>query len=1226
MALKGASLGVAAPGGTPSTEKRKTKKDKVQNAWLATVSKTREHVPLPSLHLRISLTDISRPRLGKWSTPRRQGNENIEVVRTKSQAGMLRPRRLPTIYKSNSRLVIDPLETPSGESAKPDPNAAESEKDSVIVDISDRVQMHISASSPEKHSVIVEIPDGFEVKLSAGKKEPEQSPSRFVELNDDASVHELEAVYPTTNTSVDEVQLGDTIAFCEADDPTVSPSTEHMQPSLSVNIKQRRPKISLSIPRSKSFHVVPESGTPGSSFVLSPPSPPSSTTLYRSLTQPAVMRFSLISPLTPIDMPRPIRPYSTISVPLYMEASELVRATEEVPPVPTFTIKVDEYGSVCSFVEQIQAAQQSPAEVWVEDLEENSQDSEDGEAAVEEDNLAIVGDSPVEIDRSLTKKTMAESINKPLPPEPQMPLPATLPPLVYKPRQIRNTQSKESLRSRYSPIHTGKFDDFKRLSGGRSLSIDEATEELEWRLSSICEHLQPPENHWPQHSVHVSKDFLIQRSSSPPPFSQSEGSSPVRSPRRPIVRSNSANHIILQSRGLGDKKTRSCQDLQWPVRTPETSELSTVEESETWYRTASERSSADLSPSVFSEAGTDGTCQTEQSNTQEKVKEKVEAEIEKERVIDNIELPQAMQSSSIPADVAENIILRIMSNLTTLKDLFATAALNKGFYNTFKRHEMYLIKATLFKSSVAAWELRESSEENHITPTAYLRQYSVEIYTMGMLKSLILVQCESFLRPATIAGLVGTDQARSIEIDAAFWRVWTFCRLFGRDAGENEEIESQIDWLNGGHFARESDPSTSYGVGNGDGLSKSELYDMNELWTCLSVLVQTFHGRVAEARTAGIFDDCKVDEGRDEEAMLEEWTWYLLTLGPSCILALAPGSFSTAKNLGWTQWTPPASGPPTSRSKFLKGALTRVYEVRLVEEAKAKSSKVKEPPRASHRMTKSEIAREVDRARQTAFAKELRSQRHHSPSKSEPWTFSDERPMSKYSQIVRSLPIVGPGISPKDFESRTASRRSKDSNSRPSSRKSSHTTPERPDTPVLTSSSALPTADDDFPVSPTGHVFDDSFTPITETMNHNSGIVDPADRAMTHLVDVLGFPSEHAKWALTRSETGHGVDVERALEILLNGSPPGSRASSRAAEHSPIEVESSSAQPVYRRNRTPVRILHQRDSIVTTDEMTDKEKERANIMRMREKSYRVLGIGAPGKKFGSNLSKRLSRR
>lgn len=545
---------------------------------------------------------------------------------------------------------------------------------------------------------------------------------------------------------------------------------------------------------------------------------------------------------------------------------------------------------------------------------------------------------------------------------------------------------------------------------------------------------------------------------------------------------------------------------------------------------------------------------------------------------------------------------------------------------------MYLIKATLFKSSVAAWELREISEENQITPTAYLRQYSVEIYTMGMLKSLVLVQCESFLRPATIAGLVGTDQARSAEIDAAFWRLWTFCGLFGSTAGEEEDIEAQIDWLNGGQLARRRDPSSSFGIGNGNGLSKSGIYDMTELWTCLSVLVQTFHGRVGEAREVGIYANCKVDTSREEELLLEEWTWYLLTLGPSYILALAPGSFQTAENLGLTQWATPAPGPDSSRSKFFKKSLTRVYEARLVEEAKAKGGKVKRTSKASHRMTKSEAARELDRARQTAFAEELKSQRQHSPSKSEPCTFSDERPMSVYSQVVKSLPHGGSRISaqdlatmPKPSSQYTASRRS--------STKSGFTTPRGPRSPGLTSSSAVPSADDELPVSPTGIVREPS--PIItieevakEIANNKSMVVDPTDRAMSHLVDVLGFSKDDAKWALTRSETGHGIDVEKAVELLLHGSSPNSRASSREGVHSPIEVESSTARPTYQRKRTPVRIVQQRDSMVTTDEMTEKEKERANITRMREKSYRVLGIGTSqtGKKLGSTIGKRLSRR
>ncbi|KAF7507052.1 hypothetical protein GJ744_010980 [Endocarpon pusillum] len=1227
MALKGAIGGAASAPGLSSPEKRKASKEKkdrskVQSAWLATVSRTREKYPIPSLHMRISLTDgISRPRLGRWSVSRRSGNENIEVVRTKSQAGMLRPRRFPTIYKSNPRLFIDPFEHPLPERARPTSNKTDSYKQSVIVDLPERVQMHIASHSTEKHSVVEEVPNTLEIILAARIQQVQQSSSRFEELNDDASVHELEAVFPTASTPAEESHTSTAVLLCEADDPTALPTLDFLQRSFTMDVHQpRRPKISLCIPRSKSLHMLSGSGAPNATLLMT-------------------MRYSLISPLTPMDMPKPMRPYSTISVPLFMEASDLAQAREEIPPLPTFTASFSQKHSASSSTRHSRQLQNWSARQVQHQMarlnarEDNASSSSPSLSndADDEDDEDGTDEPCTQTTRSMTTKYMAASINKPLPPEPQMVIPNMLPPLAYKPRQVKMTQAQQNLpRSRYSPTHTGRLADFRKSASTKNPTLDQAIEELEWRLSSICERRSVSAGPWPNTPIQVRRGLMLMEPlRSPPPVPRSTDGGAVKTPRRPIVRSNSAGHIIFQSKDISQKRARSCHDLRWPGAASDTADIR-LEESETWYRTASERSSADLSHSVFSDADTDGTCQTEQSHAQDKLKEKekekVEVETEEECVINNVELPQAMQSSSVPAEVAETVILRIMSNMTTLKDLFATAALNKGFYNTFKRHEMYLIKATLRKSSIAAWELREISEENQLTPTAYLRQYSVEIYTMGMLKSLVLVQCESFLRPVTIAGLVGTDQTRSAEIDAAFWRVWTFCRLFGSSAGEDEDIEAQVDWLNGGELAREQDPSSSFGIGNGDGLSKSELYDMNELWTCLSVLVQTFHGRTGEARAVGIYEKCNIDSKRDEELLLEEWTWYLLTLGPSCILALAPGSFSTAKDLGLTEWSPPAPGQGRSRSKFFKEALTQVYEARLAEELKAKSGKAKRTSKASHRVTRSEEARELDRLRQTAFAEELRSQRQHSPSKSEPWTFSDERPMSVYSQVVSALPHEASRISAQDLAAmpKPPSNQERQSPAKYSTRE--QTTPPRSPTPVLARSSAVLTAEEDIPANSTGNVTVAS--PVitsARVANDSYEIVDPADRAMTHLVDVLGFGKEAAKWALTRSETGHGVDVEKAVEILLHGSPPTSRASSRGEMHSPIEIESSIARPEYVRKRTPVRILQQRDSIVTTDDMTEREKQQANITRMREKSYRVLGIGAPqgGKKFGSTLGRRL---
>ena len=67
--------------------------------------------------------------------------------------------------------------------------------------------------------------------------------------------------------------------------------------------------------------------------------------------------------------------------------------------------------------------------------------------------------------------------------------------------------------------------------------------------------------------------------------------------------------------------------------------------------------------------------------------------------------------------------------------------------------------------------------------------------------------------------------------------------------------------------------------------------------------------------------------------VVEEWVWYLLTLGPSVILDLATPSdqagsngFVIAAENGWTSWSLPAEG--MSRSTFLKEAVTRVYQER----------------------------------------------------------------------------------------------------------------------------------------------------------------------------------------------------------------------------------------------------------------------------------------------------------
>jgi hypothetical protein len=61
-----------------------------------------------------------------------------------------------------------------------------------------------------------------------------------------------------------------------------------------------------------------------------------------------------------------------------------------------------------------------------------------------------------------------------------------------------------------------------------------------------------------------------------------------------------------------------------------------------------------------------------------------------------------------------------------------------------------------------------------------------------------------------------------------------------------------------------------FGQGNEGGLTAEQLFDMMELWTCLSVLLQNFEGRTVQARQAGIYENTNIRGGDidGEEVML----------------------------------------------------------------------------------------------------------------------------------------------------------------------------------------------------------------------------------------------------------------------------------------------------------------------------------------------------------------------
>lgn len=269
-------------------------------------------------------------------------------------------------------------------------------------------------------------------------------------------------------------------------------------------------------------------------------------------------------------------------------------------------------------------------------------------------------------------------------------------------------------------------------------------------------------------------------------------------------------------------------------------------------------------------------------------------------VVSRFKLPDNGGAPGLPADMPLDLILSIMEKIDSLDDLFNFALVNRKTYRAFKHRELPLIKNALFKMSPPAWELREmsppwemewqplvdpDSQVPEYTPTLYLQRYAQDIYTLAKLKALVLARCSPFLRQDTVRGLAGVDDQRAEEVDDAFWRIWTFCRIFGSGKSRENDLPGQMDWLKGGCEAKKYatsvstmtqpfginnvlfEPPAGFGRGNLSGLSQRQMYDMTEIWTCMGVLLQPLHGKCIEARKVGLFDNMDVpdnDKVREE--------------------------------------------------------------------------------------------------------------------------------------------------------------------------------------------------------------------------------------------------------------------------------------------------------------------------------------------------------------------------
>ncbi|KAL4908777.1 hypothetical protein BDW74DRAFT_174009 [Aspergillus multicolor] len=199
-----------------------------------------------------------------------------------------------------------------------------------------------------------------------------------------------------------------------------------------------------------------------------------------------------------------------------------------------------------------------------------------------------------------------------------------------------------------------------------------------------------------------------------------------------------------------------------------------------------------------------------------------------------------------------------------------------------------------------------------------------------------------------VIGLRDRYDPRARRVDAAIWRVWTFCHLFGNRKDRGDDIRSQIRWLRGQRTTDSvalpqvcrttpdpadfntvlfSPPDGFVQVNPSSGLPRQQLFDMLDIWIAMGALLDFLRKQTDLARQNEVFDaaEDKPGSSSEEVQMLRAWLDFILTVGPAAVLELAPTgpnsdpaqAFRRAKFNGWTQWSPPSL--TARRSKFLVG-------------------------------------------------------------------------------------------------------------------------------------------------------------------------------------------------------------------------------------------------------------------------------------------------------------------
>ncbi|KAL4925987.1 uncharacterized protein BDV17DRAFT_293969 [Aspergillus undulatus] len=307
-------------------------------------------------------------------------------------------------------------------------------------------------------------------------------------------------------------------------------------------------------------------------------------------------------------------------------------------------------------------------------------------------------------------------------------------------------------------------------------------------------------------------------------------------------------------------------------------------------------------------------------------------------------------------------LCHVLHFVDDLSDLFSLALVIHATYTAFKSKELALTKSTLLRNSPPAWELREVTEMpwnsrsspgcQSLAVSLYIRHYNRDLCHLAAIKSLLETHCQPLLSKPIIDGLRNPHSLEAAEVDAAIWRVFTFCHLFGNRKEREQDIQGQQQWLRGEGQSVEIDlppicqttpdpadfntvlftPPSGFAQGNPGGLSRRQLLNILDIWIAMGALLDFLRQETERARRYGLFD-CAVPAIRSpkqEVQALRSWLDFIPTLGPAAILELAPlGSksdpdvaFARASSNGWTNWVPSSLRDP--RANFLIRAVRSV--------------------------------------------------------------------------------------------------------------------------------------------------------------------------------------------------------------------------------------------------------------------------------------------------------------